>query len=450
MRLFFAFVFLGLFFLTGVAWLIRPAPAPAGKTPLVWASDDNPTRRGQIALFNRLHPRYWLQLDPLVPNTEKIVVQAIGGVGPDLFDCYSGSQLAGYVRSGVAWDITELLPEWGIDVRRDLWRATDATLLRDGRVYGFPTNAGVNAVWLHRDAFREAGVAVPRGPWKWPAFLPVAQRMTRRGADGRVERFGFVLDWDSNWYQFIQQWGGRLYSEDGTAVLIDRPEAAAGLQFMQDLIWKYHVSPSPAEEEMMATQGGWGSGAITWFGGKRSAMALGGRWWLNLLRTYPDLRLDVTECPHHDRRVFLGYGRATLINSKSPRREAALSFLRYMSSQPYNELVNHQADALSPVRKYAFSPGFLHDPEYPQEDYNAVWREVMAYGVPQEESPFVNGQRAERILKKQRDLVKANQKRPAAALRTAAEEIRGVMRETVQGDPVLRARYLRLTGGRLP
>lgn len=450
MRVFFLAIFLVLLVLTAIAWLIRPAPAPSGKIPLTWASDDNPTRREQIGLFNRLHPKYWLQLDPLIPNTEKITVQAIGGVGPDLFDCYGGSQLAGYVRSGVAWDITDRLLGMGIDPQRDLWRATDSNILRDGRVYGFPTNAAVNAIWYHKEIFEQEGITPPKTPWKWEEFLPLAQRLTKRDASGKIERFGFVLDWDNNWYQFVVQWGGKLYSDDGTQVLIDRPEAIAGFQFMRDLVYRYHVTPSPAEEDAMATQGGWGSGAITWFGGRRGAMALGGRWWLNLLRGYQRLKLGAFECPIHDRRVFLGYGRATVINSKSPRREEALAFLAYEASRPYNDLINHQADAVAPVQRYCYAPEFLHDPDYPQEDYNAVWRDVMQYGVPLQESPFVNGQSVERALKKQRDLVKSGQKSAADALTTAAQQIRDLMRETLQRDPVLRERYLKLTGGKLP
>lgn len=450
MRFFFLAVFLALLLLTGVAWVIRPAPAPPGKVPLVWASDDNPTRREQIALFNQLHPHYWLQLDPLIPNTEKITVQAIGGVGPDLFDCYSGSQLAGYVRSGVAWDLTDRLKSFHIDPQRDLWRATDANILRDGRIYAFPTNAAVNAIWYHREIFEAEGLKPPRNPWKWEEFIPLAQRLNKRDSNGKMSRFGFVFDWDNNWYQFVLQWGGRLYSDDGTQVLIDRPEAIAGFQFMRDLVYRYHVSPTPTEEAAMATQGGWGSGSISWFGGRRGAMALGGRWWLNLLRGYQGLRLGAMECPVHDRRVFLGYGRATVINSKSPRREEALSFLAYEASKPYNDLINHQADAVSPVRRYCYLPQFLHDPAYPQEDYNAVWRDVMQYGVPMLESPFVNGQAVERLLKKQRDLVQNGQKSAAEAFSTAAQQVRALMRETLSRDPVLRERYLKLTGGRLP
>src|SRR5690348_10206992 len=87
---------------------------------LVWISDDNPARRQQIALFNKMesagkldtpgvsspHPE-GLKLDPDNSGMEKVIVQSLGGVGSDLFDCYNSNQLAAYVRSGVALDITD-------------------------------------------------------------------------------------------------------------------------------------------------------------------------------------------------------------------------------------------------------------------------------------------------------------------------------------------------------
>ena len=66
--------------------------------------------------------------------------------------------------------------------------------------------------------------------------------------------------------------------------------------------------------------------------------------------------------------------------------------------------------------------------------------------MPQETSPFVNGQRAERILNRQMDLVKANQKSPAEALRDAARQINEEILRTLARDPVLRREYERRTG----
>ena len=95
MKLLFAGTFVALVLLSMAAWRMQPEALAKGKTPLVWVSDDNPARRDQIALFNRLYPRYQLRLDPGNSGMEKVIVQSLGGVGPDLFDCYDGFQLSG-------------------------------------------------------------------------------------------------------------------------------------------------------------------------------------------------------------------------------------------------------------------------------------------------------------------------------------------------------------------
>ncbi len=443
MKVFFASTFIALILLSLVAWSIQPKPTAAGKIPLVWVSDDNPARREQIALFNRLNPRYDLRLDPSNTGMEKVIVQSLAGVGPDLFDCYDGFQLSAYVKSGIAWDVTDELAKAGIDVKKDVWEAVHPNVIHEGRVYGFPTNVAVNCIWFNKDIFNRYRVPYPKGPWTWEEFIKVAQRLTVRDANGRITQFGFLCDW-WNWQQFVLQWGGRLYTPDGTRCVIDSPEAIAAVQFMRDLIYKYHVMPSPVEEAAMATQGGWGSGTITFFGAGKGAMALGGRWWLCTLRSYKGLRLGAVESPHGPRRVFRGYGRATLINAHSPRRRHALEFLKYEAGKEYNELINHQADALAPVIRFSYTPLYLHDPAFPEEDFNAVWRDTMKFAVPDQINPFINGQVASRILNKQLDLVKNDQKSAADALKTAARQINEEIQKTLERDPSLRARYERL------
>src|SRR5438477_9821423 len=109
----FALIFLALLALSALAWEIRPAPPPSGKTPLIWCSDDNPLRRAQIEPFNALYPQYDLRLDPTNSEMEKVIVQSLAGVGPDCFDCYSANQLSAYVRADIAWDVTDELKKMG-------------------------------------------------------------------------------------------------------------------------------------------------------------------------------------------------------------------------------------------------------------------------------------------------------------------------------------------------
>jgi multiple sugar transport system substrate-binding protein len=348
------------------------------------------------------------------------------------------------VKSGVAWDITDELAKRSIDPRDGVWPAILPYAVHEGRVYGFPADVCADAIWFSKDLFDAAGEPYPKAPWTWDEFIQAAQRLTLRDSRGRIKQFGFLCDW-WYWQQFVAQWGGRIYSPDGTRCVVDSPEAIAAVQFMHDLMYKYHVMPTPLDEATMATQGGWGSGTISYFGTGRAAMAMGGRWWLCTLRDYEGLNLGVVESPYAKRRILRAYGRATLINRHSPRREQALDFLAYEAGKDYNELINRQADGVASVIRYNYTPEFLHNPEHPEEDYNEVWREVVKYGRTHEWSPFVNGQTATRILDKQMDLIKNNQKRVAEGLRYAAREVNNEIAKTLQQDPMLRVRYYRLT-----
>src|SRR5262249_54981838 len=157
---------------------------------------------------------------------EKVIVQSLAGVGPDLFDCYDGFALSAYAKSGIAWDVTEPLTRAGVEVERVVWPASFPNVLLDGRVYGFPTNAAANALWFNKAIFEQAGIPDPQGPRTWEEFLSLAQRLTIRDESGRVKQFGFLCDW-WNWPQFVLQWGGHLYTEDGTRCIVDGPQAVA-------------------------------------------------------------------------------------------------------------------------------------------------------------------------------------------------------------------------------
>ena len=443
------YVFIGslilLLCLSLFAWMIRPDTMQEGRTALVWVCDDNPVRREQIDLFNSLNPDLYVTLDPNNADMQKVIVQSLAGVGPDLFSCYDGIQLSAYVNSGIAWEVTDKLKQAGIDVENDLWRAADPTFIYEGRVYGFPANVAVNAVWFNKDIFDACGIPYPQGERTWEEFIALAQRLTVSDQSGRIGHFGFLFDFITVQH-FLKEWGADVYTKDGARCILDSPEAIAAVQFMRDLIYKYKVSPSPVQEEAMATQGGWGMGTITWFGGGRGAMAQGGRWWLCLLRKYEKLRLGAFAMPHGPAHKYLGYGKSVLVNKYSPSRDQAFRFLTYMYDKPYNDLVNYQADALAPVKKYCYTQEYLHDPDYPGEDFNAVWRDIMRYGEPDWVSPFVSGSVVYRILKNQLDLVKADQKTPEEAMKTAARLINEEIRKNLEQNPKLRETYLQLTG----
>lgn len=435
--------------LTVVAWRIQPEPSTS-RVQLVWSTDNNPTRQGQIALFNKLNPDIEVVVDPNNTDQQKVIVQSLGGVGPDLFDSYGLSTMEAYVRSGIAMDITEPMREAGIDVAKIIWPVAVSSCVYEGRTYGFPCNVNANAVWYNKDLFDRAGIPYPKPGWTWDELIETAKKLTIRDRRGRAQQFGFYWDWQY-WTQrndLIYQFGGRFFTPDGTRCTIGSEGAIAAMQLSRDLQYKHKICPTPVEEAALTTQGGWGTGGITYLMGGRVAMAYGGRWWLNLFRKEkPDLRLGAVMLPFARDRVLIGGARCTFVNKNSPKREAALRFIKFLASEEYNLLLNDQADALSPVMKYCYTDRFLHNPQYPNEDYNHVWREAVAISIPDEYTPFLRGPDLSTIGT-QIDLIRVDQKPVAQAMRDAERDANERILRNVRLRPGLGQRYFELTGRR--
>ena len=429
-----------------LTWKLQPLPETPGKTRLLRVSDNNPLRKAQVDQFNASHPKFEVVIDPAGNNVEKVVVESMGGVGPDLFDCFDPFQLSAYVQAGIAWDITDELKKRNIDIQKEAFPGILPTCIFEGRTYGIPTNIAANAIWVHRDLLDESGIPVHKGTWKWSEFIPLAQKLTIRDAQGKPVRYGFYFDW-WNYPHFFKGFGAHVYSPDGTRCIVDDAKSVAAVQLMHDLVYKYKVSSTPVEEASAATAGGFGSGSISIFGAKHAAMALGGRWWLATLRTYKGLHLDVMESPIDRVRQFGVAGRGLLINRESPKREQALEYLLSLAGPDYNNLVNDQADGITAFKKYTNSKQFLFNPKFPDETYNSVWRDVTDYTTGEETSPFVSGQVATRIMYDQLDLVKADQKTAEQAMKDAAAQINAEIQKTLAEDPKLAQRYNEVTKG---
>ncbi|MHB8635931.1 MAG: extracellular solute-binding protein [Fimbriimonadaceae bacterium] len=443
MRRTFGFLFLGLAVLSLAVWRMQPRPR-AGVIELVRVSDSNPLRLEQCDLFNRENPGVHVTLDPST-GIDKVIVQSLGGVGPDVFDAFDPFELSAYAQGGIALDITDELAKRGIDLKKIAYPGVLPTAIYQGRVYGIPTNLATDALWVHRDILEAAGIPEHKGPWTWSDFIPIAQRLTVRDAAGQPIRYGFEFEW-WQWRDFFTGFGARVFSDDGTRCTLGDGPSVAAVSMMHDLVYKYHVSSTPIEDASMATEGGFGSGGMSIFGSRHAAIALGGRWWLAQLRTYKGLNLGVMEAPYGTVRKFFGYGRATLINKASPHRKEDLDFLLYQLSAGYNDLVNSQADGISAFGKFNRGAKFLHDPAHPAEADNATWRAVAEHSVGADASPYVSGQVAAQIITDQMDLVQADAKSPAAAMRDAGAQINAVIARNLAQNPNLAQQYGKAAG----
>ncbi len=444
MKYLFLISFLLLCVLSVVAEVTAPQHTFNGKKTILWASDDNPERRQQIALFNENNPKYHLKLDAINNGLNKILTQSVAGLGPNAFDGFR-NELALLKDAGMLYDITGALKAHGITLK-DFWPLARPAMSIDGHIYGIPANCGGDAVWYHRRLFIKAGVPFPPDyNWKWKDFVKTAEKLTVRNRAGQITRFGIMA---MTWQDIMLTEGGRIFTPDGRHCIADSPADIAAVQKYMDLQFKYHVMPTPREESSIISSGGWASGPINMFEERKAAMACGGRWWLVTLQSdvtrKGKFRMDlgVAEKPVVKYPLFEGGPRVAYVNGLSPHPKRAIAFMLYLCSNKYSDELNRNHDALPGVEKAAERPAF-HYSRFPGRESagSPVWLALAKNAVSFSLSPYITDARATRILRRQVNLVRAHVKSVAAGLRRATALINAGIRRNVRRSVVLKNKY---------
>ncbi len=445
MKIFFVIFIIILIAGSYLAWHLNPADSEKGKTRLVWISDNSPVRREQIDLFNRRYPDLRLTLDPGNLVMEKIIVQSLAGIGPDVFDAAGLYVLDRFAESGVALDLTDLAPRYGFNPGRT-WPSVAGYTRIAGRQYAFPSNVYANVIFYNKNLFDKFHVPYPPRDMTWDQFVALGRQLTRRSSDGRgYECFGAI---NIYWYELVLQAGGSIFSPDGLHCTLDSPQAVEAIQFYTDLTRKYHIMPSSEDEAAMGGEGGWGAGYLKWFGAGRLAMIRISRWGLITFRQFENLkgRLGVCHQPWKRKKVCLVGAKLIAVNKHTKNIDAAMKFMKFLTSDEFNRQVVRTADYLPPVPKYARSEEFLHDPAHPEENFNDIFIEAVERGVRPEISPFVSPTATLNIVTTQLDLVCSGSKSPPQACRDMTLAVNKLIYQNLRGYEKYRRIYQQVTG----
>ena len=177
-------------------------------------------------------------IDGLPSVTEKLTVMAAAGTPPDgswfptMSDGSGGRELA---QKGVFKPLDDLIKR---DARFDL-KPYFPTLLElcrfGGKTFGLTTMShyGTNVLYYNRARWQGAGVTIPAdGSMTVDEFVAAGQKVVNKAQD----RWAYwpVLGMDQWGVFWIRQFGGEVLDEAGKRVLLDSPEARAGLE------WVYH------------------------------------------------------------------------------------------------------------------------------------------------------------------------------------------------------------------
>lgn len=330
-----------------------------------WASvDDKSLIEECIANFERLHPGVKIRAEciPWSQYFNKMLVRFVAETAPDVI-MTSSDRVSAYIEAEVLVDLMPFIKNdtTGFSLA-DYYPDLIARMSKDGRLYVLPRDIDVIAcVYYNKDMFKREGIPFPHDNWSWAEFLSAAQKCTKDlDNDGKIDQWGVCI------YGF---YNALIYSNNGTLVddwrnptkcTIDDPRTIEAIQFWQDLMYKYKVTPTSI------TLSSLGMLEHDLFFEGRLGMFIAGIWMTPMFSRITAFDWDVAMIPYGPHaspttRRFVAGGSGYSMTKFCKSRELAWEFIKYMGGKEGQTILSRPGLTQPALMSLARSTVFLNN-----------------------------------------------------------------------------------------
>lgn len=198
-----------------------------------------------------------------------------------------------------------------------------------GKTWGIPFQRSTIVLYWNKEAFKEVGLDPEKPPQTWDEMTALAQKLTKRDANGNVTQWGVQIPSSGFPYWLFQGLttpaGAVLMNPAGTEVYFDKPEVTTALQYWIDLATKHKVHPPGIVE--------WGTTPKDFFE-RKVAMIWTTTGNLTNVRNNAKFPFGVAMLPAQKRRGSPTGGGNFYIFKKAKRaeQEAAFKFIKWITT----------------------------------------------------------------------------------------------------------------------
>ena len=222
---------------------------------------------------------------------------------------------------------------------------------------GLPWDGGPMLMYYNKDLFDEAGIPYPNDDWTWNDFRAIAKKLTMdKDGDGRVEQYGTNLLSGSllTAQPMVWSFGADVLNEDKTKFVMNSPKGVEAFQFIADLKWVDHSIAWAGEGDDVATEAQLMTGRV--------GMVVAGTYMMLTLEGVRDgMRWGTAAMPrgpYGDRYTRVSWDGIS-INARTPYKEQAWRFIKYLLSEDAQALVGASGRNL-PIRRADALKYFMH------------------------------------------------------------------------------------------
>jgi multiple sugar transport system substrate-binding protein len=209
--------------------------------------------------FTQKHPDIQIEYINIVEGgpfgRDKLQQMIAGGTPPDVMMLNTG-QFEGFASRGVLAPLDDLVKQDNVNL--DVyWPPAVVGSKYGGKLYGLPKDISAHVVYLNKDIFQKAGVALPKADWNWNDFRTIAKQLTKdTNNDGKVDQWGTsIINAVWAWGEYAWTNGGEILSDDRKECKITMPETVEALKFYYGLLTEDKASPPPGTLPQQPWQG---------------------------------------------------------------------------------------------------------------------------------------------------------------------------------------------------
>lgn len=315
-----------------------------------WTGKEAAAMQSLVDDFNKSQNRITVRMLTVSRIDQKMMLATAGGVPPDIAGLWA-MYLTSYVENNALMPLDRLAREAGISESAYIpvfWQMCR----QKGHLWALPSTPSVTALHWNKKLFREAGLDPKRPPRTLEELEEFNERLTKRRADGSLERVGHLPQEPGWWTNEFSNWfGGSVWDGEGALLLDQQPS-------IDHFAWAASYEKRFGGENMNRLRGAFGNFASPQnpFLGGQVAMIMQGVWMNNFIRQYAPAGFEYGVAPFPapaDRPgppVTIADCDTLVIPSGARHPREAMEFIAYTQSRAAMEKLCLAQQKFTPLR----------------------------------------------------------------------------------------------------